>query len=83
MDALEFIRKAIKKNKCCVHVRDCAMCDHPLMLFITTDEEIYLSTNCECVKHFSPIQKKPIEFLQKLLDNHKEDNNASSEEKQT
>ncbi len=69
MKAIDAIRKAIRVNKCCITVRPCCICDYPSMLFITSDEQLYLSTNCECIDHhFSALQKKPLEFLQQLID---------------
>lgn len=78
MNAVEVIRKAIRKNQCCIRIKPCMLCNSSLLLFVTTEEELYLSPNCKCVDHFSALQKKPHSFLQQLLDEG-ENNNASSE----
>lgn len=80
--AIDFIKERIRERECIVPVRKCMICDRMLWLFLTTDEEIYFSPKCSCVEGYPPFEKRPLEFLQQLLDNQKQgDKNVTSKEK--
>lgn len=78
--AIDFIREQIRERECVVPVRECMLCHYMMWLFITSDEEIYFTPKCRCVDGYPPFEKRPIEFLQQILDNKQGDKNVTSKE---
>lgn len=81
--AIDYIKERIRERDCVVPVRECMLCHRQLYLFITSDEKVYFSPKCSCIDGYPPFEKRPIEFLQQILDNKKQGdkNDVTSKEK--